>query len=141
MTPEILICSFGFQYGPPADAELQFDVRGLPNPYYVPELKCLCGLDAPVADYVFSFRQSQEYLAAIVQVVQIAAQLAQARQQACLKVYVGCTGGQHRSVATVQALGRQLQELGWVCHTRHRELERRENATQEGEKACPLQQK
>lgn len=119
----IQIISFGFKYGQPADAQLQFDVRCLPNPYYIPELRPLSGLDAAVSDYVLSFEQSRAYLQAMYQVVQMTAELRRAQEKdEDLVVYVGCTGGRHRSVSLARALARRLTASGWSCSLQHREM-------------------
>lgn len=119
----IQIISFGFKYGQPADAQLQFDVRCLPNPYYEPHLRPLSGLDAAVSDYVLSFAQSQDYLRAMQQVVLLTAALRREQEkEEDLVVYVGCTGGRHRSVTLARALTKSLEEAGWPCRLRHREI-------------------
>ena len=119
----IHIISFGFKYGQPADAQLQFDVRCLPNPYYIPDLRPLSGLDAEVYDYVMSFDESKHYLEAMEQVVSMTAHLRLAQQKdEDLTVYIGCTGGRHRSVTLARALTRSLEEAGYVCCLRHRKM-------------------
>ena len=121
---KIDIISFGFKYGQPVDAQLQFDVRCLPNPYYIPELRPMSGLDARVSDYVLSFDQSRQYLQAAYQTVALTAQLRQAQEKnEDLVVYVGCTGGRHRSVTIACALAARLEQEGWSCRLRHRQLE------------------
>lgn len=122
----IHIISFGFKYGQPADAQLQFDVRCLPNPYYIPDLRPLSGLDAEVYDYVMSFDESKHYLEAMEQVVSMTARLRLAQQKdEDLTVYIGCTGGRHRSVTLARALTRSLEEAGYVCCLRHRQMDDR----------------
>lgn len=119
---KIQVISFGFKYGQPDDAQLQFDVRCLPNPYYVSELRPMCGLDAPVAAYVMQYAQSQRYLDAMYQVVNMTAELLQEKACNDLIVYVGCTGGRHRSVTLACALVEKLEQAGWYCSLQHRQL-------------------
>ena len=116
----VQVLSFGFKYGLPADAELVLDVRGLPNPFYVPELKPLCGLDAPVQRYVLEHPQTQTYLQTAWPLVTATLQLAKLRQCAHYTIAVGCTGGRHRSVAIAQELARRLAEAGYPCACAHR---------------------
>lgn len=120
----IQIISFGFKYGQPADAQLQFDVRCLPNPYYVPELRPLSGLDDAVYDYVMSYADSRQYLRAMQDLVTMTARLRLAQQkEEDLVVYVGCTGGRHRSVTLARALTAELTAAGFACRLHHRQLD------------------
>ena len=120
----IQIVSFGFKYGQPEDAQLQFDVRCLPNPYYVPELRPFCGLDKAVAEYIMTAQESRDYLEAMYQVVNLTARLRrEQKKDEDLLVYVGCTGGRHRSVCLAHALYEKLERSGWPCRLRHRQLE------------------
>lgn len=120
----VTVMSFGFKYGLPMDADHVLDVRFIPNPYWVSELRHLTGRDAPVAEYVFR----QEGAAAFVD--GYADLLAQALPRYVdelkpnVTIAVGCTGGKHRSVATVERLGSRLRAQGLSVVTQHRDLGR-----------------
>jgi UPF0042 nucleotide-binding protein len=121
------ISSFGFKYGAPA-GDLVLDVRFIPNPYYVSELRQLTGKDRACADYVFGEESAKTALEALIRLVAAMAPAYEAQGKPVLRVRIGCTGGQHRSVAMVEALGRALAERGLEVQVRHRELARRERA-------------
>ncbi len=106
------VISFGFKYGMPLDADLVFDVRFLPNPFYVEELKLLSGLDAPVRDYVFSFEQSNTFMDKLTDMIEYLLPLYIEEGKYSLTIAVGCTGGRHRSVAVASALAGHLKCLG-----------------------------
>ncbi len=118
------ILSFGFKNGLPPEADLVLDVRFLPNPYYVPELKALNGLDAPVRDYVFQSEQTAEFLRRLMPLVEFL--LPQYRQEGRteLVIAVGCTGGRHRSVAVAQYLAEFATHLGYPVTENHRDMNR-----------------
>ena len=115
------ILSFGYKKGLPPEADLVFDVRCLPNPYYEPDLQDLTGLDAPVADYVFRNGNAQALLAKLTDLMHLLLPLYEADRRE-LTVAVGCTGGRHRSVAMAQALGKALEDGSWLVTVSHREL-------------------
>ena len=108
----VRVVSFGFKYGIPMDADLVFDVRFLPNPYYIEELKRQTGNDAPVHDYVMSFPEAGEFLAKLTDLVQflIPNYIKEGKHQ--LVIAVGCTGGKHRSVTLANELYESLHEQG-----------------------------
>ena len=118
----VTVYSFGFKHGAPYDADLVMDVRFLPNPYYDPELRPLTGLDAPVRDFVrmreetIEFEQKWHDLLDVVMPGYVAA----GKQQ--LAIGVGCTGGQHRSVALAEATGDYLKSKGYRVSVAHRDL-------------------
>lgn len=116
------ICSFGFKHGIPAGADLVLDVRFLPNPFYVPELKLLSGLDAPVQDYIRSFPETDIFLQKLVELLEFLLPLYRKEGKASLLAAVGCTGGKHRSVFLADALTRQLNALGYEVDCVHRDL-------------------
>lgn len=123
----ICVMSFGFLYGIP-QADMVIDVRGLQNPFYVPELKEKTGLDGEVRDYVFSFPESGRYLRAAVRLLclrvrQYQAYLALHPEKATghLTFAIGCTGGRHRSVAMAAAVARALEAKGFPVAVEHRE--------------------
>jgi UPF0042 nucleotide-binding protein len=98
----IRFVSFGFKFGLPVDADLVFDVRFLPNPHFVPELKPLTGLDAPVADYVLSATETRELIEDVTRLLDRTIPRYEREGKAYLTVAIGCTGGRHRSVAIVE---------------------------------------
>jgi UPF0042 nucleotide-binding protein len=104
------IMSFGFKHGVPIDADMMFDVRFLPNPHYISELKPYTGLDKPVYDYVMGSKETNIFYTKLFDIVRylIPRYLREGKSQ--LVVAIGCTGGQHRSVAITERLARDLQE-------------------------------
>lgn len=118
------IVSFGFKYGLPVDADLVFDVRYLPNPHFVPELKPLTGRDAPVAEYVLSAPESAVLLADVGGFLERTLPFYEREGKAYLTVAIGCTGGQHRSVAIAEELGRALGRAGREAEVSHRDVSR-----------------
>ena len=116
----VTVMSFGFKRGLPPEADLVFDVRCLPNPYYEPDLADLTGLDRPVRDYVFKSGDAQALLDKLTELLALTIPLFEADRRE-LTVAVGCTGGRHRSVAMAQALGEALKDKAAVTVI-HREL-------------------
>lgn len=118
------VLSFGFKNGLPPEADLVLDVRFLPNPYYVPELKSLNGLDAPVRDYVFHSEQTDEFFRRLTPLLDFL--LPQYRQEGRteLVIAVGCTGGRHRSVAVAHYLAEYVTRLGCDVTESHRDMTR-----------------
>jgi UPF0042 nucleotide-binding protein len=114
--------SFAFKHGVPLDADFVFDVRVLPNPYYVRELRPLTGRDAPVADYLHAQPEVVEMLAQIEQFLARWLPAFEVDQRSYLTVAIGCTGGQHRSVYLVQQLAQRFRAQA-VTLVRHRELD------------------
>ena len=114
--------SFAFKYGVPLDADYVFDVRVLPNPYYVPELRALSGRDVPVAEFLDEQPESAEMLGQIEAFVRRWLPALAIDQRGYVTVAIGCTGGQHRSVYMVEQLGRRFAGHGATV-VRHRELD------------------
>ncbi|MBC8546659.1 RNase adapter RapZ [Clostridiaceae bacterium NSJ-31] len=114
--------SFGFKYGLPSDADLVFDVRCLPNPFYIPELKEKTGRDRPVEDYVLSFEQSTTLLDKLKDLLGYLAPLYVEEGKSQLMVAIGCTGGKHRSVVFTEHLGAFLTEQGYRVVCNHRDI-------------------
>lgn len=104
----ITVLSFGFKYGIPTDADLVFDVRFLPNPYYVEELRQMTGLDQPIRDYVMASEQYHEFLDRLEDMIKflIPNYISEGKNQ--LVIAIGCTGGKHRSVTVAQGLHERL---------------------------------
>lgn len=121
---EVRVLSFGFKHGIPAEADLVFDVRFLPNPYYVAELRSLTGLDAGVRDYALASPQSQEFLQKLVAFVTYLLPRYVEEGKASLTIAVGCTGGHHRSVAVAHALADAIGKLNYPVSESHRDLGR-----------------
>ncbi len=119
------IVSFGFKFGMPVDADLVLDVRFLDNPYFVPELKLLSGLDEPVADYVLGAPETQEFLRRTKDLLEFVLPRYEREGKSYLTIAVGCTGGRHRSVAIAEALARAFQStLDMTVGVLHRDLHR-----------------
>jgi RNase adapter protein RapZ len=102
------IVSFGFKYGTPVDADLVFDVRFLDNPYFVPELKPLTGLDEPVSSYVLASPETGEFLRRTRELLEYVLPKYEREGKSYLTIAIGCTGGRHRSVTVTEALARDL---------------------------------
>ena len=119
------VTSFGFKYGLPLEADLVFDVRFMPNPFYMEELREQTGLDEAVSSYVFSFPQTREYFAKLRDLLLFSLPLYAEEGKTSLVIAVGCTGGRHRSVAISHALAEFLrsQGAGPVTET-HRDMDR-----------------
>lgn len=117
--------SFGFKYGIPVDIDLLFDVRILPNPYYIPELKEKTGWDKEVADYVMSFELSKEYYYKLLDMIKFLVPHYIKDGKKHLSIGIGCSGGKHRSVTFANKLKEDLENLDKVkVYSSHREEER-----------------
>ena len=124
-TVSVHIFSFGFKYGTPTDADFVADVRFLPNPYWVPSLRELNGQDRAVSDYVLSSSGAMEFLDAYEKALMIAIDGYAKEDKHFVTIAVGCTGGQHRSVAMSEALAKRLRGQGLEVSVSARELRRR----------------
>ena len=125
---QVTVYSFGFKHGAPLDADLVMDVRFLPNPYYDPALRPFTGLDAPVRDFVLYRPETEEFQKkwrALLDVV-MPGYVAEGKQQ--LAIAVGCTGGQHRSVALAESTADYLKAKGYRVSIAHRDLALAERA-------------
>ncbi|MGI6004727.1 MAG: RNase adapter RapZ [Christensenellales bacterium] len=120
--PLVSIISFGYKYGVPLDADLIFDMRFLPNPYYIERLKRLTGLDEPVREYVLGFNESKYFLEKVTELLRTLLPFYLKEGRDNVMVAVGCTGGMHRSVAMAQALGDALAASGQVVELSHRDI-------------------
>ena len=118
----VTVYSFGFKHGAPFDADLVMDLRFLPNPYYDPELRSLTGLDAPVRDFVLFREETIEFEKRWHDLLDVVmpGYVAEGKQQ--LAIGVGCTGGQHRSVALAESTGDYLKSKGYRVSVAHRDL-------------------
>ncbi len=121
---DVHVFSFGFKHGMPVEADLMIDVRFLPNPYYDPEMRTMTGLDAKVADFVLEHPKTKEFLTAWFQLLDavMPGYIAEGKPQ--LSIAVGCTGGQHRSVAIAEATARYLERHQYHVSISHRDLPR-----------------
>ena len=120
----ICVTSFGFKYGLPMEADLVFDVRFLPNPFYVEGLRAHTGLDHGVRDYVFQFAQSHEFLEKLKDMVDFLLPHFVEEGKSMVVVAIGCTGGKHRSVAMTHALAQHIQQQGYHVSENHRDMTR-----------------
>ncbi len=120
----VSVFSFGFKYGLPLDADVVIDVRFLPNPYYDPALRELNGHDAPVRDYVLGRQETKAFLEAWFNLLDVVMPGYVAEGKRHLSIAVGCTGGQHRSVALAEATGERLLAAGYRVTVTHRDLSR-----------------
>jgi len=120
----IMFLSFGFKYGIPADADLVFDVRFLPNPFYVPELKFKTGLDEDVKKYVMESDITKLFLTKLEDMLTflIPHYISEGKNQ--LVVCIGCTGGKHRSVTITNEISQRMAGLGYGIKTEHRDIEK-----------------
>lgn len=123
-TMKITVVSFGFKYGSPKDSDLVFDVRCLPNPFYVPELKMQTGLDAPVREFVMSFDEAKNLQPKLVDLVTYLVPLYISEGKSQLTISVGCTGGKHRSVVFAEILYKAIVEKGYKASVYHRDIQR-----------------
>lgn len=120
----IFIQSFGFKYGLPLDCDLCWDVRFLPNPFYLPALRPLSGLDAPVFEHVLGFTETQEYIALQMAVLDQGLPLYEREGKRRLHLAIGCTGGRHRSVSVARVIYEKLAAQGYRLSLVHRDLKR-----------------
>lgn len=117
----ISVVSFGFKHGILLDADLVFDVRFLPNPYYIEELKKSSGLNTDIKDYVFGFDEANEFLDKLVDMLEFLIPKYSKEGKTNLVIGIGCTGGKHRSVAIAQALTARLEGNGEKVYVSHRD--------------------
>lgn len=114
--------SFGFKYGLPTEADLVFDVRCLPNPFYIEELKHLTGLDEPVYSYVMKWEQTKGFVQRMIGLIDYTLPLYCDEGKSQLVIAIGCTGGKHRSVALAQLLYDHLLQNGHRTSVNHRDI-------------------
>lgn len=117
------ITSFGFKYGIPIDADLVFDVRFLPNPHYVDELRPKTGLDEQVSAYVFQYEQTKEFIKKLDDFIAFTLPHYEREGKSQLVIGIGCTGGKHRSVAISEHLGQKFKEH-YMTRVTHRDIDR-----------------
>lgn len=117
--------SFGFKYGIPGEADLVFDVRCLPNPFYVPELKYKTGLDREVREYVMRFKESQELISKLFDIFDYLLPLYIKEGKSRLVIAFGCTGGKHRSITFAELTAKHLRENGSNVRIIHRDKDKK----------------
>ena len=122
---QITIESFGFKHGAPRDADMLFDVRFLPNPYWVPQLRAGRGTNKAVADYVLSQPESQGFLDNVTNLIELILPGYRREGKGFMTIAVGCTGGHHRSVAMSEALAKKLEGVSGInVNVVHRDIDR-----------------
>jgi UPF0042 nucleotide-binding protein len=123
-TMSVVFLSFGFKHGIPLDCDLVFDVRFLPNPYYIPQLKTLTGLNPEVNEYVFSTEAAQNFAGKLKDFVDFLIPQFLNEPKTRLQIGIGCTGGRHRSVAFAEYLFKNISHENIVSSRVHRDLGR-----------------
>lgn len=118
------ITSFGFKYGLPVDSDLVFDVRFLPNPYYMAELRAKSGLTPEVREFIFNYQQTRDYLQKLEDLLAFSLPLYFEEGKTSLVIAVGCTGGRHRSVAVAKEIGEYVAKRGYPTVVNHRDINR-----------------
>ena len=118
------VISFGFKYGIPLEADLIFDVRFLPNPYYIAELREQTGLDESVYNFVFGYQETREFMTHLENLMGFLLPRYVEEGKTMLVIGVGCTGGQHRSVAVTRALAEFVKQKGYSAGENHRDMTR-----------------
>lgn len=120
----VTILSFGFKYGIPADADIVLDVRFLPNPYYIDELKPLTGNDKAIQDYVMGFDAAREFLDKAYDLFKFLLPKYVDEGKNSLVIAIGCTGGKHRSVTLANAIAARLKDTEYGCKVEHRDIDK-----------------
>jgi UPF0042 nucleotide-binding protein len=121
---KVTVVSFGFKYGIPVDADFMADMRFLPNPHWIPELRPFTGRDQAVADYVRAQPGAEEFLDGYVPVLAMVADGYLREGKRFMRVAIGCTGGKHRSIAMSEEIARRLVDRGLAARVMHRDLGR-----------------
>lgn len=119
---KITLLSFGFKHGLPRDVDLMFDVRFMPNPHWVPELKQKTGKEKIIQDYVSEPKVSQKFLTQLEEMLNTLLPAYVKEGKSYLTVALGCTGGKHRSVSVTEIIGKKLVDAGWDSVVRHRDI-------------------
>lgn len=120
---QISVASFGFKNGILKDCDIVMDVRFLPNPYYIADLKEKTGLDKPVQDYILSFKETQEFIDKFTDLIQYLIPKYIQEGKSYLTIAMGCTGGRHRSVFMAHEIARRLNKMGLTASEFHRDIE------------------
>ncbi len=120
----VSVVSFGFKHGIPIEADLVFDVRFLPNPYYIAELRELTGLDDGIREFVFGYQQTRDFMKHLEHMMSFLLPLYVEEGKTALVIGIGCTGGHHRSVAITRALAEFIRQKGYSATENHRDMTR-----------------
>ena len=120
----VSVMSFGYKYGIPIEADLVFDVRFLPNPYYVSELREMSGLDEAVNAFVFRSEETKEFVRRLEDLIKYLLPLYVEEGKLSLTISIGCTGGRHRSVAIAKALTDYIETLGYAAQNINRDIQK-----------------
>lgn len=120
----INLMSFGYRYGLPPEADLVMDVRFLPNPYFIEELKNLNGEDEKIEDYVMGWQESRTFLRQLLDMMEFLIPLYEKEGKSSLNVALGCTGGKHRSVVMAKQLARYFAGRNYLMNLTHRDIHR-----------------
>ena len=128
----VTVLSFGFKYGIPVDADIVFDVRFLPNPYYVEELRPLTGNDKPIQSFVMKAPEAKEFLNKVDDLIQFLLPNYVKEGKSSLVIAVGCTGGKHRSVTLANELAARIASTPYGCKAEHRDIDK--DAKRKGDK-------
>jgi RNase adapter protein RapZ len=116
------VISFGYRYGLPADADLVFDVRFLPNPYFIEELKRYDGQNTAVRDFVLNKKESRQFLDKVLKLMNLLIPLYEREGKVRLNVALGCTGGKHRSVVMANQLSSHFSAMKYIVNINHRDI-------------------
>jgi UPF0042 nucleotide-binding protein len=120
---KVHLISFGFKYGTPSEADMVFDLRFLPNPFFIPDLKPMSGLDKPVADFLLNAEPGMSFVEKLKEFLLYLLPLFENEGRYRTTIAIGCTGGRHRSVAVTQSIAKSLKERDFPITTEHRHLE------------------
>jgi UPF0042 nucleotide-binding protein len=120
----ITLMSFGYKYGHPVGLDLLFDIRFIPNPFFVPELRPLTGIDARVRDYVMEQPESRRFIDELTQLLGFLLPLYQREGKSYLTIGLGCTGGRHRSPVLARQLSERLHTIGFAAEVRDHDINR-----------------
>ncbi|MEG0035689.1 MAG: RNase adapter RapZ, partial [Oscillospiraceae bacterium] len=118
------VMSFGFKHGIPIESDLVFDVRFLPNPFYVAELRNLSGLDDPVSEFVFRSTETRDFVKKLEDLTAFLLPLYVEEGKLSLTISIGCTGGRHRSVAIACALTKYIESIGYAVQNINRDIQK-----------------
>ncbi len=124
-TMQVILVSFGYKYGIPLDADIVFDVRFLPNPFWVAELRELSGFEKKVESYVLDKPEAKKFISEFKRMLRFLIPLYIAEGKTFLTIAIGCTGGRHRSVVISEKLAGSLERMGVNVFVRHRDVDRR----------------
>jgi UPF0042 nucleotide-binding protein len=120
----VSVISFGFKYGIPIEADLVFDVRFLPNPFYISTLRDATGLEESVRSFLFGYQQTQDFLSHLEDMLSFLLPQYVKEGKGALVIAIGCTGGHHRSVAMTRAVGEFIRQKGYYVSENHRDMTR-----------------